>query len=348
MTEEIILLEDVSLSFPLIGVRKGRKPSEVKKVDSPGSESGKQSYVVDFGSTKICWEELSAAYCYRFLVRNFTTNEIEMKPILFDAEFMLNWSKLPSGFDYRYRVQYKLSADGEWEDLEKYEKLTPPKEKKIFIDDREEGVRDNREFKAIDSVSLRIKRGEVIGIVGKNGSGKSTLLRLIGGIYAPDSGKIVTGGRVTLLVSLGAGFETHLTGRENVMLTGLIYGLERAELDELMPSIIEFSGIESRFIDQPLRTYSSGMRSRLGFSIVSHLEPEILLLDEVMGTGDYEFKKKSQERILEMVNGNSTAIVVSHDTSLLGRICNRVFAMDGGKIVTNGEVSSAISVYESA
>ena len=187
----------------------------------------------------------------------------------------------------------------------------------------------------------------MIGIIGENGSGKSTLLRLIGGVYSPDAGEVQTIGKVTMLISVGAGFESHLSGRENIMIAGSMYGIEQNRLEGMVPSIVEYSGINKNFIDQPLRTYSSGMRSRLGFSIISHLEPEILLLDEVMSAGDHDFRKRSEKRILEMVKGDATVVIVSHDVRILERLCDRVFAMRDGRIVTDGTYEKAVEVYTS-
>ena len=154
-------------------------------------------------------------------------------------------------------------------------------------------------FRALENISMEINKGEVIGIMGANGSGKSTLLRVIAGIYAPDEGSVNVQGRITLLAGIGTGFQQDLTGRENIYLTGSIYGYSKREISDLENEIIEFSGIHD-FIDRPIRTYSAGMRARLGFAIVSNLEPDILLLDEVMSVGDAEFRKKSREKIEEL------------------------------------------------
>ena len=201
-------------------------------------------------------------------------------------------------------------------------------------------------FRALEDISLEIKKGEVIGIMGANGSGKSTLLRIIAGIYAPDEGSVNVQGRITLLAGIGTGFQQDLTGRENIYLTGSIYGYSKREISDLENEIIKFSGIHD-FIDRPIRTYSAGMRARLGFAIVSNLEPDILLLDEVMSVGDAEFRKKSREKIEELINGEATVMIVSHSKSILQGICDRIFAIDKGRIVTDGKLESAFEFYDS-
>lgn len=200
-------------------------------------------------------------------------------------------------------------------------------------------------YRAIDGINLEIKKGEVFGIIGPNGAGKSTLLRMMAGIYAPDEGSLYVKGRVSLLAGLGAGFQKNLTGRENISLSGSIYGIDPDELYQLVPSIVVFSGIGD-FIDQPLRTYSSGMRARLAFSIASHLSPDILLIDEVLAVGDSSFREKSKRRIMEMVKGDATVVIVSHNAAILREICDRVICIANGKIdVISEDVNLVIERY---
>jgi ABC-type polysaccharide/polyol phosphate transport system ATPase subunit len=189
----------------------------------------------------------------------------------------------------------------------------------------------NKYFRALESVSLGISKGEVFGVIGPNGAGKSTILRVMAGIYAPDKGRVQTKGRVVLLAGLGAGFQRNLTGRENIRLSASIYGLSNSEIRELEGSIIGFSGILD-FIDKPLRTYSSGMKSRLAFSIASHLEPEILLIDEVLAVGDSAFREKSKRRIINMVKGDTTVVLVSHSEATLRDLCDRAACFSDGNI----------------
>jgi ABC-type polysaccharide/polyol phosphate transport system ATPase subunit len=200
-------------------------------------------------------------------------------------------------------------------------------------------------YRAVDGINLEIKKGEVFGIIGPNGAGKSTLLRMMAGIYAPDEGSLRVKGRVSLLAGLGAGFQKNLTGRENISLSGSIYGITPEELYQLVPSIVVFSGIGD-FIDQPLRTYSSGMRARLAFSIASHLSPDILLIDEVLAVGDSSFREKSKRRIMEMVKGDATVVIVSHNAAILREICDRVICIANGKIdMISEDVNSVIERY---
>ena len=200
-------------------------------------------------------------------------------------------------------------------------------------------------FRALDKIDLEVNKGEVIGIIGPNGSGKSTLLRVIAGIYAPDEGTVEVQGRITLLAGVGTGFNQDLTGRENISLTASIYGFDRTEIREIEEEIIEFSGIRS-FIDDPMRTYSAGMRARLGFAIISNLDPDVLLLDEVMSVGDHEFRKKSRARIEELVNGDATVVIVSHSKAILKSLCDKVYFIRQGQIMNDGDFETAFELYE--
>ena len=201
-------------------------------------------------------------------------------------------------------------------------------------------------FRALDGINLDVNKGEVVGIIGPNGSGKSTLLRVIAGIYAPDEGSIEVEGRITLLAGVGTGFNQNLTGRENISLTASIFGFNKKDILEMEEDIIEFSGIRE-FIDDPIRTYSAGMRARLGFAIISNLDPDILLLDEVMSVGDHEFRKKSRARIEELVNGKATVVIVSHSKSILKSLCDKVYFIQDGKIASDGDLEEAFELYES-
>ena len=201
-------------------------------------------------------------------------------------------------------------------------------------------------FRALNGIDLNVEKGEVVGIIGPNGSGKSTLLRVIAGIYAPDEGSVEVQGRITLLAGVGTGFNQNLTGRENISLTASIFGFSKKDILGMEEDIIDFSGIRE-FIDDPIRTYSAGMRARLGFAIISNLDPDILLLDEVMSVGDHEFRKKSRARIEELVKGKATVVIVSHSKSILKSLCDKVYFIQEGKIASSGDLEEAFELYES-
>ena len=196
----------------------------------------------------------------------------------------------------------------------------------------------------LNDISLQIKQGEVLGIIGRNGCGKSTLLRTISGIYRPSEGIVKSQGQLFLLAGIRIGFTGNLTGRENAYLYGSILGHSKQKMDELMPSIIEFSELHE-YIDMPLRTYSSGMTARLGFSVATAVQPEILLIDEVLAVGDQEFKERSKERILEMVDNAGTVVIVSHSFGLLKTICDRLILLENGSIKASGDPAHVIEVY---
>jgi ABC-type polysaccharide/polyol phosphate transport system ATPase subunit len=197
---------------------------------------------------------------------------------------------------------------------------------------------------ALRDVSLEVAPGEALGLVGRNGSGKTTLLKLISGIFSPTSGRIVAGGRVASLLELGAGFHLDFTGRENIFLNGSIYGLSRARVRELMDEIISFAELE-RFIDLPVRTYSSGMYMRLGFSVAAHIEADVLLLDEVFAVGDEEFQRKCFGKIHEFKGRGGTIVFVSHDAQAVERLCDRAVLLRQGSVVFDGPAREAIAEY---
>ena len=199
-------------------------------------------------------------------------------------------------------------------------------------------------FQALKQLSLDVKQGEVLGIIGRNGSGKSTLLRVISGIYQPDEGIVKVRGRVSLLAGVRVGLNENLTGRENVHLYGSILGHKREIMDGMMDDIIDFSEIGD-FFDQPLRTYSSGMRARLGIAVASAVEPEVLLIDEVLGVGDPQFREKSKQRIISLVKSTSTVVLVSHSFGLMREICDRVAFVHEGKIHCIGDPKDTIRAY---
>lgn len=197
---------------------------------------------------------------------------------------------------------------------------------------------------ALRDITLSIKKGEVIGIIGANGSGKSTLLKLIAGITIPSRGKLNVNGRINSLIELGAGFHPDLTGRENIYLNGLLLGLTRKEIDEKIDTIIEFADI-GNFLEQPVRTYSSGMAVRLGFSVAVQLDPEIMLIDEVLSVGDEDYQVKSFEKIEELRKNGKTIIFVSHNLPMVLSLCPKSIYLNSGKIEYIGNTKTAVSKY---
>jgi lipopolysaccharide transport system ATP-binding protein len=203
------------------------------------------------------------------------------------------------------------------------------------------GAIRNSRFEALRDISFAVDQGETLGIIGENGAGKTTALGLIAGVLKPSKGRVVVKGRISPLLELGAGFHMELTGRENIVLNGVLMGLNRAEvLDE----IIEFSELD-QFIDQPIRTYSSGMLARLGFSVVSSLEPEILLIDEVLAVGDIHFQKKCVERMMGFKESGVTMVFVSHSMKDVRVICDRVMWIDHHVIKAVGIPKDVIKQY---
>jgi ABC-type polysaccharide/polyol phosphate transport system ATPase subunit len=197
---------------------------------------------------------------------------------------------------------------------------------------------------ALRDVSLQAEPGEALGLVGRNGSGKTTLLRLLSGIFRPTSGHVAASGRVGSLLELGAGFHPDFSGRENVYLNGSIHGLSRTRIRELMDEIVAFAELE-RFIDLPVRTYSSGMYMRLGFSVAAHIEADILLLDEVFAVGDEDFQRKCFAKIAEFKRRGGTIVFVSHDARAVERLCDRAVLLRQGEVAFDGTTREAIARY---
>ena len=204
------------------------------------------------------------------------------------------------------------------------------------------------EFWALRDVSFEIKRGEVLGIIGRNGAGKSTLLKILSRITEPTVGRVAIHGRVASLLEVGTGFHPELSGRENVFLNGAILGMSRVEIKRKFDEIVDFSGVE-RFIDTPVKRYSSGMQLRLAFAVAAHLEPEILLVDEVLAVGDADFQKKCLGKMGEIAGkGGRTVLFVSHQLGMISRLCPRTILVRGGSIAFSGPSSEAIDAYLAA
>jgi len=200
-------------------------------------------------------------------------------------------------------------------------------------------------FLALHSVSFEVEMGESVGLVGPNGSGKSTTLALIAGVLQAEAGRVNVRGHVCPLLELGAGFHYDLTGRENIVLNGILLGLTRREVTAKLHDIVAFSELEE-FLDQPVRTYSSGMVARLGFSIAIHLDPDILLIDEILAVCDLHFQAKCREKMKWFKNRKTTIVLVSHSTSDIRELCDRVLWLDHGKLVGEGTHNEIVTLYE--
>lgn len=199
-------------------------------------------------------------------------------------------------------------------------------------------------FWALKDVSFELKRGEAVGIIGPNGAGKSTILKLLAGVTIPSSGTVMTKGKIGALIELSAGLHPELTGRENIYLYGSIINLKNAYIKERFDEIVAFSGLEN-FLDTPLKRYSSGMQARLGFSVTVHLDPDILLIDEVLSVGDFNFQNKCFDKLLEYKKNNVAIVFVSHNFDAIRKICNRAILIDEGEIVIDSDTESSIEAY---
>ena len=198
----------------------------------------------------------------------------------------------------------------------------------------------------IRNVSFEVNQGEVIGIIGQNGSGKSTLLKTMAGVFPPDSGRISTRGSVSLLAGVGVGFNKELTGRENAYLYGALMGRTKEQVDTLIDEIKSFAELKHHF-DRPIRTYSSGMKSRLGISVATAFKPNLLLIDEVLGVGDISFREKSKKRVRNLMKSAGSVVIVSHSLSLLKEICDKIIVIENGEMAFSGNPSDALEFYGS-
>lgn len=210
---------------------------------------------------------------------------------------------------------------------------------------KKNSLKRSDDFKAINNVSFEVGKGEILGIIGKNGSGKSTLLKSLAGIFQPDSGVIDTHGYRVALMSIGVGFKPDITGRENIITSGMLMGFSSEYIHEQLPEIIAFSEL-NEFIDKPVRTYSSGMYSKLTFAITAIMDTDIMLVDEVLSVGDEKFKKKSYSKMQELIlNRDRTVLIVSHDIATLEDLCNRVMWLHEGEIKMIGDTKKVLCQY---
>ena len=201
------------------------------------------------------------------------------------------------------------------------------------------------EFWALKNINFELQKGDRLGILGLNGAGKSTLLKVIAGVYKPTTGTVKRYGLIAPMIELGAGFDPNYTGRENVFLYGSVLGFSREFLEEKYDEILEFSEL-GEFIDVPIKNYSSGMKSRLGFSIATVVSPKILILDEVLSVGDAKFRKKSEKNVLSMFDSGVTVLFVSHSLAQVKRICNKAMILEKGKLIAYGDIDTISEQYE--
>lgn len=216
---------------------------------------------------------------------------------------------------------------------------------KEYVTTTLKGTLKFNEFVAVNHLSFELKKGETLGLIGRNGAGKSTTLKLISGILKPSSGRIITRGNIVPMLELGAGFDLELTGRENIYLNGAVLGYTKKFLDSKIDEIIEFSELGD-FIEMPIRNYSSGMMARLAFSIASVVEPEILIVDEILSVGDAAFQKKSRNRMEELMSGGSTVLFVSHDIEQIEELCDKVLWLEHGTSKMFGESKALCELYK--
>ena len=201
------------------------------------------------------------------------------------------------------------------------------------------------EFIALKDVSFEVEKGDILGIVGFNGAGKSTLLKILAGVLVPSSGKVITKGTIAPLIEVGAGFDPDLTARENIFLNGAILGYSRKFLESKFDDILDFAELRN-FVNVPVKNFSSGMYARLGFAIATIVNPDILIVDEILSVGDYKFQEKCEQRIQEMISHGTTIILVSHDIKMIERLCNKVLWLNHGDNKMFGSVISVCSAYK--
>lgn len=218
---------------------------------------------------------------------------------------------------------------------------------KEFVVQKIKGNLKYAEFEALKNISFDVEKGEVLGIIGHNGAGKSTLLKIVSGILTPTEGRVSVHGNIAPMLELGSGFDFEMTGRENIFLNAAVLGYSEEFIKQKYDSIVEFSEI-SKFIDCPLRNYSSGMVARLAFSIATVVEPEILIVDEVLAVGDADFQEKSRKRMLEMMSGGTTVLFVSHSIEQIRTMCSKVVWIEHGELQMFGPANEVCDAYENS
>ena len=217
------------------------------------------------------------------------------------------------------------------------------KEAFISIFDKKRRLKKT-EFWALSDVSFEVKKGEVIGLIGSNGAGKSTLLKVVSGVMKPTKGKVTVNGQISPMIELGAGFDSELTARENIYLNGAILGYSEEFLDKKFDEIVEFSELKD-FLEVPIKNFSSGMVAKLAFSIATVVDPEILIVDEILSVGDIKFQEKSKNKMMEMIKGGTTVLYVSHSLESIKELCNRVIWLEHGQMVDMGDTDTICEKY---
>lgn len=245
--------------------------------------------------------------------------------------------------DVALRMEHVYKKFRKGEIFDSLRDLIPALTGRMFRQD-ELSERDKREFWALQNISFEVKRGEAFGIIGHNGAGKSTALKILSRIMKPTKGRMVVNGRLSALIEVGAGFHQDLTGRENIFLYGTILGMTKREIASKLDQIIAFSGLEE-FIDTPVKRYSSGMYARLGFSVAAHVDPEVMIVDEVLSVGDYVFQNKCMDRMKEVIRGGATVLFVSHNLKSVAEFCHRCLLLEQGRAVRIGPAQEVISAY---
>lgn len=241
------------------------------------------------------------------------------------------------GLGKRYRLGSAPRADS-------LRDLAPNLLRRMLGGFRDRAFRGSEEFWSLRDLSFQVKRGEVLGVVGKNGAGKSTLLKILSRVVAPTEGRAEIAGRVGSLLEVGTGFHPELTGRENIFLNGALLGMRRSEVQGKLDAIVEFSGI-SRFLETPVKRYSSGMNTRLGFAVAAHLDTEILIVDEVLAVGDVAFQRKCLGKMNEVAGSGRTVLFVSHNMSSVRSLCTRAISLDAGRLVDEGSAEQVVQRY---
>jgi len=244
-------------------------------------------------------------------------------------------------------MKYAIEFNEVWKKYRKGEKVNSLRDAipKLFSRKDPNIELDNKEFWALKNVNFNIVKGDVVGILGPNGAGKSTILKLLSKIMIPNKGSMKINGRLAALIEVTAGFHPDLTGRENVYLNGTILGMRKKEIDRKFDEIVEFSGV-GEFIDTPVKRYSSGMYSRLGFSVAAHMDPDILLIDEILSVGDIAFQAKCAGKIRELLNSGATVLLVSHQLNMIQSLCKRAILLQNGEVVKDGKVDEVFPYYQ--